>query len=97
EVFLRRQTGLADNTPMEVSPEELPGEAEQEGANLVALAMENNAALRLSEADVRAKEFRLTGEKRGSYPTIARVSVYSLLAKFNNYDQVFRTFHRNNY
>jgi len=31
EVFLRSQTGLADNTPIEVSPEELPGEAEQEG------------------------------------------------------------------
>jgi outer membrane protein len=97
EVFLRTQTGLADNTPIEVSPEELPGEAEQEGANLVALALQNNAALRLSEADVRAKEFRLIGEKRAYYPTLELVSVYSLLAKFNNYDQFFRTFQRNNY
>src|SRR5262249_41398399 len=70
EVFVRSQTGLAENTPIEVSPEELPGEAEQEGANLVALALQNNAALRLSEADVRAKEFRLTGEKRAYYPTL---------------------------
>jgi len=97
EVFLRRQTGLADNTPIEVSPEDLPGEAEQEGANLVALALQNNAALQLSEANVRAKEFRLTGEKRGYYPTLQLVSVYSLLAKFNNYDQFFRTFQRNNF
>jgi outer membrane protein TolC len=97
EVFLRSQTGLADNTPIEVSPEELPGEAEQEGANLVALALQNNVSLRLGEADVRAKEFRLTGEKRGYYPTLELVSVYSLLAKFNNYDQFFRTFQRNNY
>ena len=97
EVFLRNQTGLAADTPLSVSPEELPGEAEQEGANLVALAMENNASLRVSESDVRAKEFRLTGEKRGYYPTLELVSVYSLLAKFNNYDQFFRTFQRNNY
>src|SRR4029077_15114703 len=30
-------------------------------------------------------------------PTLELVSVYSLLAKFNNYDQFFRTFQRNNY
>ena len=98
EVFLRNQSGLTDNTPIEVSPEDLPGEAEQEGANLVALAMENNASLRLSRSsDVRAKEFRLIGEKRGYYPTLELVSIYSLLAKFNNYDQFFQTFERNNY
>ena len=97
EVFLRSQTGMAQDTPLEVSVEELPGEAEQEGANLVALALESNASLRVSESDVRAKEFRLIGEKRGYYPTLEFVSVYSLLAKFNNYDQFFRTFQRNNY
>jgi outer membrane protein len=97
EVFLRNQTGLAQDAPLDVSSEELPGEAEQEGANLVALAMENNTSLRVSESDVRAREFRLTGEKRGYYPTLELVSVYSLLAKFNNYDQFFRTFQRNNY
>jgi outer membrane protein len=97
EVFLRRQTGIGQDTPLEVSVEELPGEAEQEGANLVALALESNASLRVSESDVRAKEFRLVGEKRGYYPTLELVSVYSLLAKFNNYDQFFRTFQRNNY
>jgi outer membrane protein len=97
EVFLRTQAGLAQDTPLDVSAEELPGEAEQEGANLVALAMENNASLRVGEADVRAKQFRLVGEKRGYYPTLQFVSVYSLLAKFNNYDQFFRTFQRNNY
>jgi outer membrane protein len=97
EVFLRSQTGLAENTPIEVSPEELPGEAEQEGANLVALALQNNPSLRVEESEVRAKEFRLIGEKRGVYPTLQLVSIYSLLAKFNNYDQFFKTFQRNNY
>jgi outer membrane protein len=97
EVFLRSQTGLAENTLIDVSTEELPGEAEQEGANLVALALQNNTSLLADEADVRAKEFRLTGEKRGYYPTLELVSVYSLLARFNNYDQFFKTFQRNNY
>ena len=95
-VFLRSQTGLGPDTPIEVSPEELPGEAEQEGANLVAMAMQSNTSLLAGEADVRAKEFRLVGEKRGYYPTLELVSVYSLLGKFNNYDQFFKTFQRNN-
>jgi outer membrane protein TolC len=96
EVFLRSQTGLAQDTAIEVAPEDLPGEAEQEGANLVAMAMQSNTALLADEADVRAKEFRLIGEKRGYYPTLQFVGVYSLLGKFNNYDQFFKTFQRNN-
>jgi outer membrane protein len=97
EVVLRGQTGLPESTVIEVTPEDLPGIAEQEGANLVALAMQGNVALRVAQSDVRAKEFRLTGEKRGYYPTLELVSVYSLLGKFNNYDQFFKTFERNNY
>jgi outer membrane protein TolC len=96
EVFLRSQTGLAQDAPMDLSPEELPGEAEQEGANLVALAMQSNTSLLAGEADVRAKEFRLQGEKRGYYPTIQLVGVYSLLAEFNHYLDFFKTFQRNN-
>jgi outer membrane protein len=96
EVFLRYQLGLSDGQAMEVSPEELPGEAVQAGDNLVALAMTNNASLQMAASDVRAKEFRLKGEKRGYFPTLELVSVYSVLAKFNNYDQFFRTFQRNN-
>lgn len=97
EVILRSQTGLSENTVIEVAPEDLPGIAEQEGANLVALALQDNVALRVAQSDVRAKEFRLIGEKRGYYPTLELVSVYSLLAKFNNYDQFFKTFERNNF
>ena len=97
EIFLRVQCGLAPEQAIEVIPEDLPGAAEQEGANLIALAMQDNTDLRLAQSDVRAKEFRLTGEKRGYWPTLELVSVYSLLAKFNNYDQFFNHFQRNNY
>jgi len=97
EVFLRNQCGLQQDTPLEVTAEDLPGEAEQEGANLVALALENNPSIKADASDVRAKQFRLTGEKRGYFPTLELVSTYSLLAKFNNYDQFFKTFERNNY
>ena len=97
EVFLKYQLGLSEEQAIEVAPEELPGESEQAGDNLVALALTNNAGLQFAESDVRAKEFRLKGEKRGYFPTLELVSVYSVLAQFNNYSQYFRTFQRNNF
>jgi len=97
EVFLRNQCGLAPEQEFDVVPEDLPGAAEQEGANLIALAMQDNTELRLAQSDVQAKTFRLAGEKRGYWPTLELVSVYSLLAKFNNYDQYFNAFQRNNF
>jgi len=96
ETYLRDQLGLAPEQQFELAADELPGAAEQEGANLVTLAMENNTDIRLAQSDVRAKEFRYRGEKGGRLPTVELVSVYSLLAKFNNYDQFFQTFQRNN-
>jgi outer membrane protein TolC len=96
EVFLRYQLGLAEGQAIEVTPEELPGEAELAGDNLVALAVTKNAGLQLAESDVRAKEFRLKGERRGYWPTLEFVSVYSRLARFNNFDQFFKTFQANN-
>ncbi len=97
EVFLRYQLGFSEAQAIEVTPEELPGEAEQAGDNLVALAMTHNAGLQLAESDVRGKEFRLKGERRGYFPTLELVSVYSVLAKFNNYSQFFQKFQRNNF
>jgi len=96
EVFLQGQLGLGQEQAIEVTPEELPGEAEQEGANLVAIAMQNNVGLLLAESDVRAKEFRLKGEKRGNLPTVEGVSTYSLLANWNNYSEYYKRFSRNN-
>jgi len=97
EVFLRYQLGMPETQAIEVSPEDLPGEAEQAGDNLIAAALTNNTGLRLAESDVRAKEFRLKGERRGYFPTLELVSVYSVLAKFNNYAEFFNHFQRNNY
>jgi len=97
EVFLRNQLGLAPEQSIEVTPEELPGAAEQQGANLIAMASENNPSLAFAESDVRGKEFRLAGEKRGKLPTLELVSVYSVLAKFNNYANYFTKFQYNNF
>ncbi|MGA2810003.1 MAG: TolC family protein, partial [Candidatus Acidiferrum sp.] len=96
QVFLKSQVGLTEDQEIEVVPEDLPNQAEQEGANLIALAMENNTGLQLAESDVRAREFRLQGEKRGNLPTLQLVGKYSYLAEFNNYQEYFKKFQANN-
>ena len=96
QVFLGHQLGLPENQAIAVTPEDLPGEAEQAGDNLIAAALLKNTGLRLAESDVRAKEFRLKGEKRGYFPTLELVSTYSLLAKYNNYSLYFNHFQPNN-
>ena len=97
EVALRKETGIALESAIEVTPEDLPGPAEMEGSNLLALAMEDNPSLRAAQSDVRAKEFRLQGEKRGNLPTIEFVAIYSRLAHFNNYADFFKKFQSNNF
>jgi outer membrane protein len=96
EVFLRYQLGLSETQAIQVTPEDLPGEAELAGDHLIAAALTNNTGLRLAESDVRAKEFRLKGEKRGYFPTLELVSIYSLLTKYNNYSLYFNHFQPNN-
>ena len=83
EVYLRNQMGLAAEQSMDVTPEDLPGAAEQEGANLIAMATQSNTQLAVAESDVRGKELRLKGEKRGYWPTLQLVSIYDVLAKYN--------------
>ena len=99
EVYLRYQLGLAVEQAIDVTPEDLPGAAEQEGANLIALASQNNPSIAFAESDVKAKEFRLAGEKRGYWPTLELVSIYSVLAKFNfnNYTNIIENFRYNNF
>jgi outer membrane protein len=98
EVLLRNQLGLAVEQPMDVTPEDLPGAAEQEGANLIAMAAQSNTRLAAAESDVKGKEFRLQGEKRGYWPTLQLVTIYDVLAKynFNNYSNIVQNFRYNN-
>jgi outer membrane protein TolC len=98
EVFLRDQLGLATEQAFEVTPEDLPGSAEQEGATLVAMATQGNTSLAFAESDVKAKEFRLAGERKGYWPTLQLVGIYSVLEKysFRNYSNIYTNFMYNN-
>ncbi len=94
---LRGLLGLPTNRRLEVEPEELPASADQPVRELVAMALAENSSIKRTEAERRAREQRLRGERIGYFPTVDLVSQYALLARFNNFDQFFRTFRRNNF
>jgi outer membrane protein TolC len=98
EVYLRNQLGLAADQPVEVTPEDLPGSAEEAGANLVAMVSQTSPSLAFAESDVKAKQFRLEGEKKGYWPTLQLVGIYSVLEKysFRNYSNIYNNFTYNN-
>jgi outer membrane protein len=98
EVYLRNQMGMVADQKIDLAAEDLPGAAEQEGANLVAMASESSPSIAFAVSDVKAKEFRLQGERRGYWPTLELVSIYSVLAKynFNNYSNIIQNFRYNN-
>jgi len=94
---LRVLLALEPDQPIEVAAEDIPPAADQTIANLVAEALRNNPEVKTAESERTASEMRLKGERGGRWPTIGLIGQYNLLAKFNNYDQFFNRFTRNNF
>jgi outer membrane protein TolC len=93
---LAQLTGLPENaihTVTESIPQ-LPAVSQDE--NLAAQAADKDASVKAAEQMARAKEFRAAAERKQLYPTVDLAGQYALLARYNNYDQFFKTFERNN-
>ena len=73
-----------------------PPEISQE-QNLTQDALSNSPVVRFAEEKAKSAEFRARGEQRQWYPSIDLASQYALLSRFNNYDEFYRKFSRNNY
>jgi outer membrane protein TolC len=98
ETELRGLTGRQDGPPLQtVEPQfdvtmlGLPGDV------LYQKAVEAHPEILQAESNLRAKEFHLEAEKGGKYPRIDLVSQYALFTRFNNYQDYFNRFTRNNY
>ncbi len=91
---LRALMGLPADEPLEAAAEELPSSADQPVRELVELAVANNVALKQAEAERRAREHRLKGERGGFWPTLDIVGEYNLYSNVNNFDQFFQHFQR---
>ena len=93
---LSQLTGLPASY-IRTSTETIPKLPEVSQADdLPAQAVLNNASVKTAEHAAEAKEFRAQAERKQLYPQVNIAGQYALLARYNNYDQFFKTFERNN-
>ena len=59
-------------------------------------ATESSKELRKLQSELTAKELDVRAQKAARLPTIDLIAQYGLFAKYNNYQNYFRTFSRNN-
>lgn len=99
EATLRRDLNLAENVRLTPSPANLAGTLPlpESKAQSRERAAANNPDLKRLLASLRAKGFEMEAEKGARLPRIDLVAQYSLLARFNNYDQFFNDFQRHNF
>lgn len=82
---IQTSTETIPDMPAVAQDQDLPGEAQK-----------TNPQIKLAEAAAQAKQFRAQAEHQLLYPTVDYVGQYALLSRFNNYDQFFLKFQRNN-
>ena len=92
---IRRATGieLLDDA---LSAALLPDLSATGEAELIRLALVQNPSLRQAEFQTRAKQFHLKSEQGGHLPTVDLVARYSVFARFNNFQDFFQKFERQN-
>ena len=97
---IRELTGLPDDATLNIQPQDetsFAGDLSQQSDNeVVSLAMQNDQTVAEAEHDRAAKQDLLRGAHLSYFPTVAAVAQYSILSKFNNYDQFYKSFQRNN-
>ena len=92
---LAQLTGLPA-AGMETVTESIPAlpEVKQED-DLQARALAASPAIKIADQKAVASEFRAKGAHKRNYPAVDFVAQYGLLARYNNFDDFFRTFQRN--
>lgn len=78
----------------EVATPALPtGQAESQ---MIDQAVQNDRSVKEAENEVDARQEELHGARWSYFPTVAVVGQYSILSKFNNYNEFYKAFERNN-
>ena len=102
EAQLRDLTAIPDGQSLEVEAEEpsfsdtLAADTAAIQAEMVTLALQNDRGVAEAENERAAREKLFHGARLSYFPTVDLVGQYSVLSKFNNYDQFYKTFERNN-
>ncbi len=93
---LSQLTGLAADS-IETNTESIPKLPDiDEQSDLTAKALDSSGAFKAAQERAEAQAFRAKGEHRALLPSIDLVAQYGLFSKYNNYEDFFRKFQRNN-
>jgi outer membrane protein TolC len=93
---LGRLTGVTSSS-FETVPESVPALPEiKPDEDLRSKAADSSLALQAAELRARAQAFRAKGEHRSLWPSLDFAAQYAVLARYNNYDEFYRKFERNN-
>jgi outer membrane protein TolC len=97
ETALALALGFSAEDRVRAVEEQRPAPAlpESEAAAITA-AQNSSKDLRRLESQIAAKQIEIRGAKAERLPRADLVAQYSMLARFNNYDQFFQKFQRNN-
>jgi outer membrane protein TolC len=96
---IRDLTGATGQEPLEVEQQDQSFAANfgtESDSEIVGLALQNDQSIAEAERDRAAKQDLLRGARLSYYPTIDAVAQYSILSRFNNYDEFYKQFQRNN-
>jgi outer membrane protein TolC len=98
---LERQLALLMGIPaerrIEVQQANLSLDDNQREQDVTERALAYSLDVRQAEYERRARERSLEGEIGAKWPTVDLVGQYGLFARFNNYQDFFQTFERNNF
>jgi outer membrane protein len=96
EEQLRDLTGIPSDEPIEVESQDLPMAPEETIGETVNRALLASQDLKQAEDERKAQQEILKGNKGAYWPTFEAIGQYNVLSKFNNYDEFYKTFQRNN-
>ena len=94
---IRNLTGIPDDQPVDVDTEEPSFTIDQQESEMANLAIQNDPRILEAENERLARPPN-SGRRAGlsCCPTVDIVGQYSILTKFNNYGEFYKTFQRNN-
>jgi outer membrane protein TolC len=93
---LSQLTGLPADS-IETSPESIPPLPEvNQDEDLVSKAVQSSNLIKAAEQEALAKELRAKGEHKMRLPAVDFVAHYGLFGKYNNYQDYYNKFTRNN-
>jgi len=98
EATLKHELNLPLDAPLEPQPTDFVSTLPlpQDKTEALGQAVASNSELKRIDAGLRAKGFALQAEKGALTPRIDLVAQYSLLGRFNNFEDYFNKFQRHN-